>query len=69
MYPHSAVVHFATVPVPLPSDADRVTAALGHTGFVHRADRIRMRVLLGHQLLATVPQSLFIPLDRFQEPL
>lgn len=55
MHSHGAVVHFATIPVPLPTDADRVAAALGHTGLIHRTDRVRMRVLLSHKLLATIP--------------
>jgi hypothetical protein len=69
MYSHHAVVHFAPVAVPLPPDTHRVVAALGDPRLIHHADRLRVSVLSGHDLLATVVEFLFIPLDGFEETL
>jgi hypothetical protein len=69
MHSHHAVVHLASVAVPLPRDAHRVVAALGNAGLVHRADRVRMAMILGHDLLTTVVELFFIPLDGFQKTL
>ena len=69
MHSHDAVVDLAPVAVPLPRDAHRVVAALGRPGLVHHADRLRVSMLLGHDLLATVEEFLFIPLDRFEKTL
>jgi hypothetical protein len=69
MHPDHAVIHFAPVAIPLPRDAHRVVPTLGDRGLVHHADRRGMTVILGHQLLATVVEFLFIPLDGFEETL
>jgi hypothetical protein len=66
---HHAVVDLAPAAVPLPRDTNRVAAAFGNAGFIHHADGVRMRMALGHNLLATVMEFLFIPLDVFQESL
>jgi hypothetical protein len=66
---HHTVVHLSTVAVPLASHAHRVVAALGDPRLVHDADRLRMTVLFGQQLLATVVEFFFIPLDRFEKTL
>ena len=69
MHSHHAVVYLAPIAVPLPRDADRVVAALGNPGLVHHADRIRVSVIFGHDLLAAVVEFFFIPLDGFEETL
>jgi hypothetical protein len=69
VHAHHAVVDLAPVAVPLPPHPHRVAATLGDSRFVDHADRLRVRVIAGHDLLATVVQSLLVPLDRFQETL
>jgi hypothetical protein len=69
MHSHHAVVHLASVTVPLPRDAHRVVAALGNAGLVHHADRVRVTMILGHDVLATVVELFFIPLDGFEKTL
>jgi hypothetical protein len=69
MHSHHAIVHLAPVAIPLPRDAHRVVPALGDRGLVHHADRLRVAVIAGHDLLATVVELFFIPLDGFQETL
>jgi hypothetical protein len=69
MHSHDAIVDLAAAAVVLPSRADGLAAALGDAGLVHTPNRVGMRVLASHDLLAAVPQLLFIPLDRFQEAL
>ena len=69
MHPHHAVVHLAAAAVPLPSHTHRVVTALGDPRLVHHADRFRMSVVLGQDLLATIVKSFFIPLDGFEETL
>jgi hypothetical protein len=69
MHSHHTVIHLAPVAVPLPRNADRVVAALGNPGLVHDADRVGMRVIFGHDLLAAVVEFFFIPLDGFEETL
>jgi len=53
----------------LPRDAHRVVPALGDPRLVHHADRLRVGVLVGHDLLASVEEFLFIPLDGFEKTL
>ncbi len=69
MHPHDAVVHLAPVTVPLPSHPHGVVAALGNTRLVHHADRLQVSMVSGQDLLATVVESFFIPLDGFEETL
>jgi len=69
MHSHHAVVHLAAVAVVLPTRTHGFAATLGDAGLVHAADGFGMRMLARHDLLAAVSQFLFIPLDRFQEPL
>ena len=66
---HHAVVHFATVAVPLPRDPHRLATALGRARFIHAPDRFGGGVLLSHDPLAAVSQLFFIPLDRFEKAL
>jgi hypothetical protein len=69
MHSHHAVVHLPPVAVPLPRDAHRVVATLGDPGLVHHADRLRMSMIVSHDLLATVVEFLVIPLDGFEKTL
>jgi len=69
MHSHHAVVYLTPIAIPLPRNAHRVVATLGGPRVVHHADRLRVTVLLGHDLLATVVEFLGIPLDRFEETL
>jgi hypothetical protein len=69
MYADDAVVHLTATAEPLPTDADRLVAALGCSRFIDTADRLGMGVLASDQLLATVAEARSIPLDRFQQSL
>ena len=69
MHSHHTVVHFPTVPVPLPADAHRLSAALGRARLVHATDGIGMGMIFCDDLLAPVSEFLFIPLDRFEKAL
>jgi hypothetical protein len=69
MHSHHTIVHLAPIAIPLPVHAHGVRAALGNPGLVHYADRLRVSMLLGHDLLATVVQFFFIPLDGFEKTL
>jgi hypothetical protein len=69
MYSHHTVIDLAAIAVVLPTRAHGFAATLAGAGLVHAADGLGMRVLARHDLLAAVTQFLFLPLDRFQEPL
>ena len=69
MHPHHAVVHLPPIAVPLPRDPHRVIATLGDPGLVHHADRLRVGMISGHDLLAAVVELLLIPLDVFEKTL
>ena len=64
-----AVVDLAATTQPLTRGADRMLAALGRSRFVQAADGQLVSVFAGDQLLAFVPQTALIPLDRFHETL
>jgi hypothetical protein len=66
---HHAVVHLATVAVPLPRGPHRMLPALGRARFIHATDGLRMSVLSTHDPLDAVSRLLFIPFDRFEKPL
>ena len=51
---HNTIVDLATVPVPLPSGAHGMFAAFSRARLVHAADRLRVGVLGGHDLLASI---------------
>jgi hypothetical protein len=63
MYPHDAVVHFSRVAAVLSAHSDGFGATLGNPRLIHHADRLGMSMISGHNLLATVAEFLFIPLD------
>lgn len=69
MYSHYAVVHLPPVAIPLPPDPHGLVATLADPRLVHHADRLGVSVVLGHDLLASIPQFFFIPLDRFEKTL
>jgi hypothetical protein len=69
MHAHHAIIHLSPIAVPLPPDANCIVPALGDGGFIHHADRLRVAMISGHHLLATIMEVLFIPLDGFEETL
>jgi hypothetical protein len=69
MHAHHAVVNLPTIPIPLPTGAHRLLAALGRARLVHATDGFRIGMVFRHDLLAPVSELLFIPLDRFQKAL
>jgi len=66
---YDTVVQLAAVPVVLAPYSHRVRAALGRARLIHNPDGFRVRMVLGHDLLATITQLVLIPLDRFEEAL
>lgn len=66
---HHTVVDLATVSIVLACGPDGLLAALCNAGLVHTADGFEMRVVLSHDLLASISQFLFIPLNRFEKAL
>ena len=64
-----AVLDFAAVAVVLTLHTGRVGTAFGRSRLIDHAQRLRFRVLGGHQLLAAVAEPLFVPTDRFEKPL
>jgi len=69
MHSHHAIVHFSAIAVPLPPNAHGIVPALGDGGLIDHADRLRVAMILGNDLLATIMEFLFIPLDGFEETL
>ena len=69
MHSHHTVVDLPTVPIPLAIDAHRLFATLSRAGLVHATDGFVMGVAFHDDLLAAVPEFLFIPLDRFEKTL
>lgn len=63
MNAHNTVVNFPTVPIPLPTDAHCMFAAFGRAGLVQTTNRLGVRMVFSHDLLASISQLLFIPLD------
>jgi hypothetical protein len=69
MHSYDTVIHFALVAIPLSSHAHGVVTALADPRLVHHPDRFGMSVVLGDDLLASIPEFFFIPLDRFEKTL
>jgi len=65
----NTVVNLATIAIPLPTDTHGLSTALGRTRLVDATDRLGMSMIAGHDLLAPIPQPLFIPLNRLQKSL
>jgi len=66
---HNRVVDLPAIAVPLAGNSHGRLAAFGRARLVHATDRFGVGVHLGNDLLASVSQFLFIPLDRFQKAL
>jgi len=66
---HDGTVDLPAVAVPLAGNSHGRLAAFGRARLVHATDRFAVGVLSGNDLLASVSQFLFIPLDRFQKAL
>jgi hypothetical protein len=64
-----AVLDFAAVAVVLTLHAGRVPAAFGRSRLIDHAQRLGVRMLRGHQLLAAVAEPLFVPADGFEKSL
>lgn len=64
-----AVLDLAAVAVVLTLHAGRVPPAFGRSRLIDHAQRLGVCVLGGHQLLAAVAESLFVPPDRFEKAL
>jgi hypothetical protein len=69
MHADDAIVHLAATTQPLPRGGGGVHAALGCGRFVQAAEGLLMSVLASNHLLAVVPHTWSIPLDRFHETL
>jgi len=69
MNAHHTVVDLSTAAIPLATRGHGVVAALGCARLVHTTDRLRVGMLSGHHLLASISELLFIPLDRLQKAL
>lgn len=69
MNAHNTVVHLPTVAIVLTTGAHRFLAALGRAGLIHATDRLGVRMVLDHDLLASISQLFLIPLDRFEKAL
>ena len=65
----STVIDLPPVPIPLTIDAHRLLAALRRAGLVHATDGFVMGMVFRDDLLAAVPEFLFIPLGRFEKTL
>ena len=66
---HNRVVDLPAVAVPLTGNSHGRFAALGSARLVHATDRLGMGMILGNDLLASIAEFLFIPLDRFEKAL
>ncbi|MCH7752692.1 MAG: hypothetical protein IH898_11130 [Planctomycetes bacterium] len=54
MHRHHAIVDLPPVAIPLPTGADGLVAALGHTRLIHATDRLARGMVLGDDLLASI---------------
>ena len=64
-----AVLDFAAVAVVLTLHAGGVRAAFGRSRLIDQAQRLGVRMLGGHDLLAGVAEPLFVPADGFEKSL
>jgi hypothetical protein len=64
-----AVLDLAAVAVVLTLHTGRVPAAFGRSRLIDHAQRLGVRMLRGHPLLAAVAETLFVPPDRFEKTL
>lgn len=64
-----AILDLAAVAVVLTLHAGRVPTAFGRSRLVDHAQRLGIRMLSGHQLLAAVAEPLLVPADGFEKAL
>lgn len=69
MHAHHAVFDLAAIPIVLPSHRRRVVSTFVNARFVDEPHRLGMGVFLCDDLLTTIAQQLFLPLDRFEKTL
>jgi len=69
MNPHHTVVDLPAAAIPLTTRGHRVVAALARARLVHATDGLRVRMVFGHHLLASISELLSIPLDRLEKAL
>ena len=66
---HNTVVDLPSVSIPLAGNSHGRFATLGRARFVHATDGLGVGMILSDDLLTTISEFLFIPLDRFEKPL
>jgi hypothetical protein len=69
MNPHNTVIDFPAVAIVLPPNAHRIFATFRRARLVDATDCLGMGVVFGHDLLASISQFFFIPLDQFEKAL
>jgi hypothetical protein len=69
MNAHHTIVDLPAATIPLATRGHRVVAALVRARLVHATDRLGVGMVLGHNLLASISELLFIPLDRLEKAL
>lgn len=69
MHTHRAILDLAAIAIVLACCTNGVLAAFVSPRLINQANRIRMSVVAGNDLLATIAKLFFIPLDRFQKAL
>lgn len=65
----NAVFDLATIAIVLPFDASGFPSAFGGSGFINCANRFRVRVFRGNNLLAAISEYLLVPDHGFEKPL
>lgn len=69
MNAHHTVVDLPAAAIPLTTDSHGVVAALARARLVHTTDGLGVGMVFGHNLLASISELLFIPLDRLEKAL
>jgi hypothetical protein len=69
MNAHHTIIDLPAATIPLATDGHRVVAALVRARLIHATDRLGVGMVLGHHLLASISELLFIPLDRLEKAL
>ena len=66
---HNTVIELSAVAIVLSPNTYRIFAAFRRARLVDATDRLGMGVVFGHDLLASISQLFFIPLDQFEKAL
>jgi len=69
MNPHNTVANLPAVAIVLSPNAHRIFAAFRRARLVDTTDRLGMGVVFADDLLASISQLFFIPLDQFEKAL